>query len=74
MPRKPLDIIIPNLSGKRAVVTGSSDGLGLGIATKLAAAGAELVMPVRNRRKGEAAMTRIRHTSPNADVSLRDLP
>jgi NAD(P)-dependent dehydrogenase (short-subunit alcohol dehydrogenase family) len=73
MPRTNLDIIIPDLTGQRAVVTGASDGMGLGIAAHLAAAGAEVIMPVRNRRKGEAALTTIRQRTPGADVSLRDL-
>ncbi len=46
MPRKNLDITVPDLSGKRAVVTGASDGMGLGMAARLAAAGAEVLMPV----------------------------
>ena len=52
MARKPIDITVPDLSGKLAVVTGASDGIGLGIADRLAAAGAEVVMPVRNRAQG----------------------
>jgi NAD(P)-dependent dehydrogenase (short-subunit alcohol dehydrogenase family) len=32
MPGKNIDITIPDLSGKRAVVTGASDGMGLGMA------------------------------------------
>ncbi|MFF1400479.1 SDR family oxidoreductase [Streptomyces sp. NPDC058287] len=73
MPRKAIDITVPDLSGKRAVVTGASDGIGLGLATRLAAAGAEVLLPVRNPRKGEAAITTIRRTTPHANVSLRDL-
>ncbi|KWX69029.1 SDR family oxidoreductase [Mycobacterium sp. NAZ190054] len=73
MPRKPVTITVPDLSGKRAVVTGASDGIGLVIAARLAAAGAEVLMPVRNRAKGEAAIARIRQTVPGADASLRDL-
>ncbi|MGK8488422.1 SDR family oxidoreductase [Nocardia asiatica] len=73
MSRAPIDITVPDLSGKRAVVTGASDGMGLGIATRLAAAGAEVIMPVRNPRKGEAAITRIRQAVPRAHVSLRSL-
>ncbi|MFJ9083381.1 SDR family oxidoreductase [Streptomyces sp. NPDC102384] len=70
MPRKPIDITVPDLSGKRAVVTGASDGIGLGLATRLAAAGAEVLLPVRNPRKGEAALARIRERVPHANVSL----
>jgi NAD(P)-dependent dehydrogenase (short-subunit alcohol dehydrogenase family) len=73
MPHRTIEITVPNLSGKRAVVTGASDGIGLGLASRLAAAGAEVLMPVRNRRKGETAIARIRQTVPGADVSLRDL-
>ncbi|WP_439659799.1 SDR family oxidoreductase [Lentzea sp. HUAS TT2] len=72
MTRK-FDVEVPDLSGKRAVITGASDGVGLGIAGRLAAAGAEVVMPVRNPRKGEAALAAIRRQTPDADVSLRSL-
>lgn len=72
MPRTP-SIDIPHLDGRRAVVTGASDGIGIGIAARLAAAGAEVVMPVRNRDKGRAAIERIRTTVPDARISLRDL-
>ncbi|MET9992090.1 SDR family oxidoreductase [Streptomyces mutabilis] len=73
MPRQDFDITVPDLTGKRAVVTGASDGIGLGIALRLAAAGAEVVMPVRNPRKGEEAAARIRERIPDANVSLRAL-
>ncbi|HUQ54467.1 SDR family oxidoreductase [Lentzea sp.] len=73
MARRKFDIEIPDLAGKRAVVTGASDGVGLGIARRLAAAGAEVVMPVRNQAKGAAAVAVIRREVPGADVSLREL-
>lgn len=73
MARNRPDIAVPDLAGKLAVVTGASDGVGLVLATRLAAAAAEVVMPVRNRRKGEAAIARIRQQYPHAAVSLRDL-
>ena len=73
MARTEPDIAVPDLNGRRAVVTGASDGIGLGIATRLAAAGAEVVLPVRNPRKGAAAIAAIRETVPDADVSLREL-
>jgi NAD(P)-dependent dehydrogenase (short-subunit alcohol dehydrogenase family) len=73
MPRTPIDITIPDLSGKLAVITGASDGMGLSMATRLAAAGAEVVMPVRNLRKGEAAVATIRRHQPAAKISLRSL-
>ena len=70
---KTIDITVPDLSGRRAVVIGASDGLGVGLAGRLAAAGAEVIMPVRNQRKGEAAIDRIRRSAPDATVSLREL-
>lgn len=73
MPRRRYDITLGDLSGKRAVVTGASDGVGLGIATTLAGAGAEVVMPVRNHRKGEAAVALIRERHPQAKLTLEAL-
>jgi len=73
MRRTPPDITVPDLAGARAVVTGASDGVGLGLARRLAAAGAEVLLPVRNPRKGEAALAAIRAQVPDADVSLRAL-
>ena len=57
-----------NLRGKLAVVTGASDGIGLGLARRLARAGAEVVIPVRNAAKGRAALDRI-----GGNASLRTL-
>jgi NAD(P)-dependent dehydrogenase (short-subunit alcohol dehydrogenase family) len=73
MPRRHLDITVPDLSGKRAVVTGASDGIGLALALRLAVAGAEVILPVRNPRKGEAAVEKIRQQAGFANVSLRAL-
>lgn len=73
MPRTRFDITLPDLSGQRAVITGASDGMGLGMAARLAAAGAEVIMPVRNPRKGEAALATIVRSVPTANVSLRTL-
>ena len=73
MARRPLDITVPSLTGMRAVLTGGSDGIGLHIATRLAAAGADVVLPVRNLHKGEAAVATIRATVPAASVSLHQM-
>lgn len=72
MPRTP-DVSLPDLSGRRAVVTGASDGMGLHLAARLAAAGADVVLPVRNRLKGERALETIRSQHPHVEVSLRHL-
>jgi len=73
MARRVVDIAVAEQGGKLAVVTGASGGLGFGVASRLAAAGAEVVMPVRNRGKGEAAAERIRAAVAGAKVSVRDL-
>ncbi len=70
MARRPLDLTVPSLIGTRAVLTGGSDGIGLRIATRLAAAGADVVLPVRSLSKGEVAVATIRATVPAASVSL----
>ncbi|WP_152191298.1 SDR family oxidoreductase [Georgenia satyanarayanai] len=64
---------VPDLSGSIAVVTGASDGIGQVIATCLARAGAEVVMPVRSAIKGDAAAARIRGQVPGATVTTRAL-
>ena len=51
MVRTKANIDIPNLGGTLALVTGASDGLGLEIARRLALAGAEVMMPVRNPKR-----------------------
>jgi NAD(P)-dependent dehydrogenase (short-subunit alcohol dehydrogenase family) len=73
VPRRPIDIPVPDLGGVRAVVTGASDGVGLVLARRLAAAGAEVVMPVRNPAKGAAAAERVRAVVPDARLLLREL-
>ena len=64
-----LTVTVPDLSGKLAVVTGSNSGLGLGLTTRLSAAGADVIMAIRNRAKGESAVAQIRacllYTSPS---------
>jgi NAD(P)-dependent dehydrogenase (short-subunit alcohol dehydrogenase family) len=66
-------LTIPDLQGRRVLVTGASDGIGLEIAARFAGAGAEVVMPVRNRGKGAAAVARISERHPGASVVLEDL-
>lgn len=73
MARRNIDITLPPLDGRRAVVTGGSDGIGLRIVTRLALAGAELVLPVRNMRKAEAAVDRILEKAPDARISILPL-
>jgi NAD(P)-dependent dehydrogenase (short-subunit alcohol dehydrogenase family) len=57
-----------DLTGKRAIVTGASTGLGEETTRALAAHGAAVTMAVRDVRKGEEAASRIRTALPTADL------
>lgn len=64
----------PDLRGRTIVMTGASDGLGREAALRLALWGADLVLAVRNRAKGEAVRSRIaEETGRPGAVRLIDL-
>ncbi|WP_405056325.1 SDR family oxidoreductase [Kribbella sp. NBC_01505] len=58
-----------DLSGRRALVSGSSQGIGLAIATQLARAGAAVVVNGRTADKTEAAASQVRNDVPGAEVT-----
>lgn len=64
-----------DLSGKQAVVTGASSGLGIETARTLASAGAAVLLLARNARSLEEAVAQVRADQPNAqlDTVLLDL-
>jgi NAD(P)-dependent dehydrogenase (short-subunit alcohol dehydrogenase family) len=64
---------IPPMTGKLAVVTGATGGLGFETALALAEAGAEVVLTGRNDAKGGAALDRIGTHVPHALVSYENL-
>ncbi|WP_242088571.1 SDR family oxidoreductase [Curtobacterium sp. DN_7.5] len=64
---------IPDQTGRRIVVTGANSGTGKETATRLAAAGASVVLAVRTLSKGEDAASGIRAAHPAADVEVREL-
>lgn len=55
-----------DLSGRTALVTGSTQGIGEAIATRLAEAGAEVVVNGRNAARVDAAVERMRTAVPGA--------
>lgn len=59
---------IPDLSGRRAVVTGANSGLGRVTARELARRGAHVVLTARDSAKGAEAVRRIRDEVPDASV------
>ena len=73
MPRPALNTTVPDLTGRLAVVTGANSGLGFGLTGRLASAGAEVIMAVRNRQKGEDARSRLLERQPDARLRLIDL-
>jgi NAD(P)-dependent dehydrogenase (short-subunit alcohol dehydrogenase family) len=64
------DVDVPDLTGKLAIVTGANSGLGFGLTGRLAAAGAEVVMAVRNLEKGVAARDELLGANPEARLRL----
>lgn len=59
---------IPDLSGRLAIITGATGGLGLETALVLAGKGAEVVLAARNPAKGAEAERLIRSRHPDAAV------
>jgi protochlorophyllide reductase len=66
---------IPDQSGRTALVTGATSGLGLRIAEVLAAKGARVLMTSRNPEKGERALARVSAagSAELVDLDLGDL-
>jgi NAD(P)-dependent dehydrogenase (short-subunit alcohol dehydrogenase family) len=73
MVKPDLMLVVPDLSGKLAVVTGANSGLGFGLAKRLAAADADVVMAIRSNAKGVSAFTEIRRDVPAARLSVKHL-
>ncbi|MGA9100960.1 oxidoreductase [Aeromicrobium sp.] len=61
---------IPDLIGKRAVITGVTGGLGFSTALELARRGAELVVTARNASKADDAIGELRSEVPGVTVDV----
>ncbi|MFA5941959.1 MAG: SDR family oxidoreductase [Sinimarinibacterium sp.] len=64
---------LPELSGKRALVTGAASGLGFETALGLASRGAEVILADKNVAGGNAAVERIRAQVASARVEFREI-
>ncbi|VTS04696.1 2-amino-4-hydroxy-6-hydroxymethyldihydropteridine diphosphokinase [Tuwongella immobilis] len=62
-----------DLVGKRAVITGSSSGIGRAIALELAAAGATVVIHGRTAATAERVATEVRSIGGDARIAIADL-
>ena len=61
------------LAGKRALVTGSSSGIGAEIARMLAAEGATVLVHGRNQERTDAVVAQIKQAGGRAEAALADL-
>ena len=61
---------LEDLTGRRAVVTGASSGIGFATALGLAAAGSTVVLAVRDQARGDRAAARIQALCPGAALRV----
>ncbi|TDD81589.1 oxidoreductase, partial [Actinomadura rubrisoli] len=61
---------IPDLRGRRAIVTGANSGIGYHTALQLARHGASVVLACRSAERGQAAFDRMKTAAPAADLTL----
>ncbi len=61
------------LSGRRALITGSSGGIGAAIVERLALEGCEVIVHGRRREPAAAQAQRIEQAGGHAEVLLGDL-
>lgn len=64
---------VPDQTGRTVVVTGANSGTGREAARRLAAAGARVVLAVRDRLKGAEALGDVLATRPDAQAEVRVL-
>lgn len=64
---------MPDLTGRRAVVTGVTGGLGFHTALELARAGAAITVTARNPQKADDTLARLRSELPGVDVDVLSL-
>jgi NAD(P)-dependent dehydrogenase (short-subunit alcohol dehydrogenase family) len=72
MPKWTVDDI-PDLTGKRAIVTGANSGIGLRTVVELARHGAIVVLACRSAERGVRALATVRDAVPDADLVLGSL-
>jgi NAD(P)-dependent dehydrogenase (short-subunit alcohol dehydrogenase family) len=73
IPDRLAPLTLPDLTGRRVIVTGASSGIGKATATALAAAGADVVLAVRNLVKGAAVADEITERVPQARLEVEHI-
>ncbi len=64
---------LPDLTAKRAIVTGASSGLGKETVRVLAGRNARVILAVRSLAKGETVAAELRRELPTSDLAVRAL-
>jgi NAD(P)-dependent dehydrogenase (short-subunit alcohol dehydrogenase family) len=64
---------LPDLTGRRVIVTGANSGIGYVAALRLAQRGAEVTFTARDQAKGADALRRLRDVVPDAKAELASL-
>ncbi len=64
---------LPDLSGRKVVVTGANSGIGFEAARMLLAHGADVVLACRDESKGRAALAALGRTAGQGEVARLDL-
>lgn len=64
---------MPDQQRRVALITGANSGIGLEAAAALASKGARVVLLVRNIRRSDDAVERIKSRSPRADLAVQSL-
>ncbi|MQY07798.1 oxidoreductase [Actinomadura macrotermitis] len=64
---------IPDLHGKRAIVTGANSGIGYHTALQLARHGAAVVLACRSAERGRHALGKMTAAVPDGDITLASL-
>lgn len=64
---------IPPQAGKTALITGANSGIGYRAALELARHGAHVLLGVRSRAKGDAALAMLQQEAPGASAEVAEL-